>query len=788
MHIQDVQQRMWIRNKFEMPNSFTATKEEKIALINSLGEASWFENFLRKRFPSIKRFGIEGCEVIIPCLNIVIDKSSEIGADTFIIGATHRGRVNILANVCQAPLDLVISQFMDHPVNGWETGDVKYHLGTYRERMTTNKKIRVSLLGNPSHLEVVFPLTQGRAKAEQVFRPDAESQKVLPIVIHGDAAICGQGVSWETTNLANLPCYNTGGTVHVIINNRLGFTTEPWQYKSSMESTDLCSVIGAPIFHVNADDPESVLHVSKIAVEWRATFQKDVILDVVGYRRFGHSEEDEPSFTQPLQYSVIKKKKTNFELYAQKLLEEGTITKESLTDMEQKFEHRCAEAFEKAKQKKFHTVEEWTENPKFVTESGVKEGQTGISQEVLEHIATRFSSPPPDSHNFQMHRGLKRILSARMDLVKQKKCDWAMGEALAIGSLLRDGVHVRLTGQDVERGTFSHRHHVLFHEILRNVTYQYLTDLYPDQARYTICNTPLSECGVLGFELGYSSTSANCLVIWEAQFGDFANTAQVIFDTMITSGESKWGRKTGLVCFLPHGMEGPSPEHSSARPERFLQMGSDDPDYLPPNSNNFAVEQLRKTNWIVANCTTTANFFHILRRQIALPFRKPLILLTPKSLLRLPATRSDFKDMIEGTEFQRIISNDGPASKNPNKVANILFCSGKIFYEVKDILSKRKCEDKLPLIRIEQVCPFPYDLVKKECEKYQKAKIVWVQEEHKNGGCWSYVQPRFETVTKGERDIIYIGRQPSASTATGYNAKYLEELRKLLDDVTNFCS
>lgn len=617
-----------------------------------------FEAFLAKKFSSEKRFGLEGCEIMIPAMKEVIDTSTRLGVESIIMGMPHRGRLNVLANVCRKPLHQIFTQFAGLEAADDGSGDVKYHLGTYIERLNrvTNKNIRLAVVANPSHLEACDPVVQGKTRAEQFYRGDGEGKKVMSIMLHGDAAFSGQGVVFETMHLSDLPDYTTHGTIHIVVNNQIGFTTDPRHSRSSPYCTDVARVVNAPIFHVNSDDPESVMHVCRVAAEWRATFHKDVIIDIVSYRRNGHNEIDEPMFTQPLMYKCVKQVKPVLDIYANKLIEEGVVTDEEVKSVRAKYEKICEDALEQAKTETHIKYKDWLDSPWsgfFEGKDPLKVSPTGVIEETLIHIGNRFSQPPPNAAEFAIHKGLLRVLAARKDMVDNRIADWALAEAFAFGSLMKEGIHVRLSGQDVERGTFSHRHHVLHHQEVDKATYRPLCHLYPDQAPYTVCNSSLSEYGVLGFELGYSMTNPNALVLWEAQFGDFFNTAQCIFDQFISSGQAKWVRQSGLVMLLPHGMEGMGPEHSSARLERFLQMSSDEADYFPPESDEFAIRQLHDINWIVANCSTPANYFHILRRQIAMPFRKPLVIMTPKSLLRHPECKSKFSDMSDGTDFQR---------------------------------------------------------------------------------------------------------------------------------------
>ncbi|XP_077285612.1 oxoglutarate dehydrogenase Nc73EF isoform X2 [Arctopsyche grandis] len=789
MFINSLEQCNWIRQRLEVPGVTAMNADQKRLILARLTRATGFEGFLAKKWSSEKRFGLEGCEILIPAMKQVIDVSTKLGVESIVMGMPHRGRLNVLANVCRKPLHQLFTQFAGLEAADDGSGDVKYHLGTYIERLNrvTNKNIRLAVCANPSHLEAVDPVVQGKTRAEQFYRGDGEGKKVMSILLHGDAAFAGQGVVFETMHLSDLPDYTTHGTIHIVANNQIGFTTDPRHSRSSAYCTDVARVVNAPIFHVNGDNPEAVMHVCNIAAEWRATFHKDVVIDIVSYRRNGHNEIDEPMFTQPLMYRKIKNTKPVLDIYADQLIKEGTVNAEEVKDVREKYEKICEDAYNQAKQETHIKYKDWLDSPWsgfFEGKDPLNSSSTGVLEETLVHIGKRFSSPPPNAAEFEIHKGIGRILKARMDMVETRTADWALGEAMAFGSLLKEGVHVRLSGQDVERGTFSHRHHVLHHQTVDKATYRPLCHLYPDQAPYTVCNSSLSEYGVLGFELGYSMTNPNALVLWEAQFGDFNNTAQCIIDQFISSGQAKWVRQSGLVMLQPHGLEGMGPEHSSARLERFLQMSADDPDYYPPESEEFEVRQLHDANWIVANCTTPANYFHILRRQIALPFRKPLVIMTPKSLLRHPEAKSSFDLMKEGTNFLRIIPDDGRVNENPSGVKKIIFCTGKVFYDMRKARNEKQLDDQIAIVRMEQISPFPYDLVKKECEKYPNAKLVWGQEEHKNQGAWSYIQPRFKTCLNGQRDISYMGRAVAASPATGSKAAHMKELHNLLDETT----
>ncbi|XP_066904254.1 2-oxoglutarate dehydrogenase complex component E1 isoform X3 [Halyomorpha halys] len=824
MFINSLEQCNWIRQKMETPGVMKIDANQKRLILARLTRATGFEAFLARKYSSEKRFGLEGAEILIPAMKQVIDKSTELGVESIVMGMPHRGRLNVLANVCRKPLEQIFTQFAALEAADDGSGDVKYHLGTYIERLNrvTNKNIRLAVVANPSHLEAVDPIVQGKTRAEQFYRGDGEGKKVMSILLHGDAAFCGQGVVFETFHLSDLPDYTTHGTIHIVVNNQIGFTTDPRHSRSSAYCTDVARVVNAPIFHVNADDPEAVMYVSNVAAEWRNTFHKDVVIDLVSYRRNGHNEADEPMFTQPLMYQIIKKQKPVLDKYAEQLITEGVVSEEEVKDVKDKYEKICQEAYNNAAKETHIKYKDWLDSPWsgfFEGKDPLKVSPTGVKEDTLLHIGKRFSSPPPNAAEFVIHRGIERILKARMAMVEARTVDWALAEAMAFGSLLKEGIHVRLSGQDVERGTFSHRHHVLHHQNVDKATYRPLCNLYPDQAPYTVCNSSLSEYGVLGFEVGFSMTNPNALVCWEAQFGDFNNTAQCLIDQFISSGQAKWVRQSGLVMLQPHGLEGMGPEHSSARLERFLQMCADDADYFPPESEEFAVRQLHDINWIVANCSTPANYFHILRRQIALPFRKPLVLMTPKSLLRHPEAKSSFDLMTENSQFLRIIPDEGPAGQNPSSVKRLVFCSGKVYYDISKARRERKLEGDVAVVRVEQISPFPYDLIKAECSKYSNAELVWAQEEHKNQGAWSYVAPRFSTALnrtrpvrssekKGffsslfgkheepspsevsppppPRTIRYAGRHTSPSPATGSKMQHIKELNQLLDDALNF--
>lgn len=787
MFINSQEQLLWLKQRFETPGASDLTKDDKRLLLARLVRSHKFEEFLAKKFPGDKRFGLEGCEVLIPAMKTIIDRSSDLGVNSFNLGMPHRGRLNVIANVCRKPLEDILSQFSALAPADEGSGDVKYHLGLCLERVNrvTNKPIKLSVVANPSHLEAVDPVVQGKTRAEQFYRGDEKGKTVMSILLHGDAAFAGQGIVYETFHLSDLPDYSTHGTVHIVVNNQIGFTTDPRVARSSPYCTDVARVVGAPIFHVNADSPEAVVHVCNVASEWREKFGKDVIIDLVCYRRNGHNESDEPMFTQPIMYTKIRKQVPVMDLYSKKLLDEGIVDQAEIDDVKTKYENILQDAYKNSKQETKIFNKNWLDSPwkGFFDEPSNEIRSTGAQEDVLTHIGKVFSSPPD---NFHIHPGLKRVLKARMDMVENRTIDWALGEAMAFGTLLMEGTHVRLSGQDVERGTFSHRHHVLHHQTIDKTTVRPLCHLSNDQAPYTVCNSSLSEYGVLGFELGFSMTNPNALVIWEAQFGDFMNTAQAIIDQFISSGQAKWVRQSGLVMFLPHGMEGMGPEHSSARPERFLQLSSCNYKDMPEVKENFAFNQLHDANMLICNCSTPASLFHVLRRQISAPFRKPLIIFTPKSLLRHPDVKSSFDEILPGTEFKRIIP-DTKAEENINKVKKVLFCTGKVYYDLKKERANKGLEEDISIVRIEQLAPFPIDLIRNELKKYsnEQAKLFWVQEEHKNQGYWSFIWPHFECVLKHlnqGKELEYIGRCVSASTATGSKHVHTSEFNRLMEE------
>ncbi|CAF1355264.1 unnamed protein product [Adineta ricciae] len=753
MYINNREQCNWIRERFEDSSQFKLSNDEVHRAVQRLIRTAHFEKSLGSKWATEKRFGVEGCDMLIPAMKMVIDTVIQTGVDTLIMGMPHRGRLNVLANVIQKPLEEIFCQFNKHlkPSDISESGDVKYHLGTCVERLSsvTNSKIKYVLLANPSHLEAVSPVAQGRTKAEQFYRGDEKGDKVMSILVHGDAAFAGQGVVYETFHLTNLPAYTTHGTVHIICNNQIGFTTDPRVARSSP-----------------------------------CKFKRDVVIDLVGYRRYGHNEVDNPNFTHPYMYKKIEKQTPILTKWTDKLINEGRINKSWYETEVANYEKRLVEALANSKSVIYDKQKKWLDSPwkAFFTKTPpFAHPITGVPEERLQLVGSKVHELP---ESFTLHERLKSNFATRTTMLQERKVDWALAEAMALGSLLLDGQYIRFSGQDVERGTFSHRHHVLHDQEKDLVFHVPLNELVAVQGHYTICNSSLSEFAVLGFELGYAITSPCTLVLWEAQFGDFTNNAQCIIDQFLSSGQAKWVRQNGLVLLLPHGYDGYGPEHSSARLERFLQMSAEDADQVPDLENSahtdLSMYQLENANWIIAHLTTPANYFHILRRQLALPFRKPLVLMTPKSLLRLTECRSSFDEIIEGTTFKRIYPEEGAAGHNPDAVKKLVFCSGKTYYDLIKARTVQELESDIAIVRIEQLSPFPFDLIEIELKKYKSAAICFAQEEHKNMGPYSFCKARLNLLLRKMNDnrvdkIEYAGRASAAATATGIKSIHSTE-------------
>ncbi len=767
MHIQDPEQKAWIQKTLEnVLNQPDFTDMGKKAILERLVAAEIFERFLGRKYTGTKRFGLEGAESMIPALEQILKRGSKLGLEEVVIGTAHRGRLNVLANFMGKPFEAIFSEFQGNssqPENIQGAGDVKYHLGTSSDRIFDGKNVHLSLTANPSHLEAVNPVVVGKVRAKQDQKEDLGRRKVAALLIHGDAAFSGQGLVPETLDLSELKGYRIGGTVHFIINNQIGFTTNPVNSRSGPYCSDVSLMIQAPIFHVNGDDPEAVVHAARIAIEFRQKFNKDIVIDMFCYRRHGHNEGDEPAFTQPNMYKAISKHPSTREIYSKKLIEQNLISKKEAEGLVTDWHARLEKGYEKASSYKPDTADWFSgvwKGLDIAREKGKRRGDTSINIDHFKLVARGLTNIPK---SFNVHRKLQKLLDQRKSSYEGKaSIDWSSAEAMALGSLLVEGVKIRLTGQDSGRGTFSQRHAVLVDQDNENKIVL-LNNISQDQAIFEIVDSPLSEASVLGFEYGYSLAEPNALVIWEAQFGDFANGAQVIIDQFISSGESKWLRMSGLTLLLPHGYEGQGPEHSSARMERFLQLCAED-------------------NLQVVNCTTPANYFHVLRRQMHRSFRKPVIIFTPKSLLRNKHAVSEISDMIEGSWFHRVLPDPKKLSNN-DKVDRVVLCSGKIFY---DLIKTReeKGLSNIRLIRIEQLYPFPEDAVIRELKSFNNVTIIWCQEEPKNMGAWAYINSLIEEVMikvgSKQNRLSYAGREAQASTATGLFSRHVQEQNELI--------
>lgn len=775
MHISDPEQAAWLKERIEgYGKEITFTREGRRAILNKLVEAEGFEKFLHVKYMGTKRFGLDGGEALIPAMEQIIKRGGALGVKEIVIGMPHRGRLNILANVMGKPYRAIFNEFQGgsfKPEDVDGSGDVKYHLGASSDREFDGNKVHLSLTANPSHLEAVNPVVLGKARAKQDQHGDTERRAVLPVLLHGDAAFAGQGVVAECFGLSGLRGHRTGGTIHIVVNNQIGFTTAPHFSRSSPYPTDIALMVEAPIFHVNGDDPEAVVHAAKVATEFRQKFGKDVVIDMFCYRRFGHNEGDEPMFTNPVMYKRIKAHKTTLQLYTERLVKDGLIPEGEIEDLKAAFQAHLNEEFEAAKTYKPNKAD-WLDGRWSGLDREGKEytpGNTAITPEVMQAVGKAITTVP---EGFDLHKTVARIIDNKARMFETGKgFDWATAEALAFGSLLVEGFPVRLSGQDSTRGTFSQRHAAYVDQTTEERYYP-LNHIRPGQSRFEVIDSMLSEYAVLGFEYGYSLAEPKALVMWEAQFGDFANGAQIMFDQFISSGESKWLRMSGLVCLLPHGYEGQGPEHSSARLERFLQLCAQD-------------------NWIVANCTTPANYFHILRRQLHRTFRKPLVLMTPKSLLRNPLCISDAEDFTTGSTFHRVLWDDAEKGHSDlelapdEKIRRVVLCSGKVYFDLLAERDKRGLND-IYLLRLEQFYPFPAQSMMKELSRFPNADVIWCQEEPKNQGAWFFVEPNIEWVLNrigGKvRRPVYVGRHASASPATGLASKHKEEQDALVDE------
>ncbi|MBW3558206.1 MAG: 2-oxoglutarate dehydrogenase E1 component [Proteobacteria bacterium] len=781
MHIADPVEKAWIQERIEgRDKEITFTPEGKVAILRKLIETEGLERFLHRRFPGTKRFGLDGGEAVVPALEQVIKRGGAMGVDQIVVGMPHRGRLNVLAGVMGKPYRAIFHEFQggsSQPSDIEGSGDVKYHLGASSDREFDGRRVHLSLTANPSHLEIVNPVVLGKARAKQTMdrldEPDCGGSKVIPLLLHGDAAFAGQGVVAECFALMGLKGYRTGGTIHVIVNNQIGFTTSPRYSRSSPYPSDVALMVQAPIFHVNGDDPEAVVFAAKVATEFRQKFAKDVVVDVFCYRRFGHNEGDDPTFTQPVMYRKIKDQPSTRELYAARLAQEGVVTGEQSEGWTREFEAFLDAEFEAGKTWEPNKADwldgEWAG---FGRDGGEeRRGETAVPAEKLRDYGRKLTAIPED---VDAHRTLRRVFEGRRATIEAGAgIDWATAEHLAFASLVDEGSPVRLSGQDSARGTFSQRHSNVIDQTTEAV-YTPLNHLRPGQAHFEVIDSALSEEAVLGFEYGYTLADPNTLVLWEAQFGDFANGAQVVIDQFISSGERKWLRMSGLTMLLPHGYEGQGPEHSSARLERFLQLCAED-------------------NMQVAYCSTPANYFHILRRQIHRPFRKPLVLMTPKSLLRHKKATSKLADMADGSSFHRVLWDD--AEKNPenttvrlrpdDQIRRVILCSGKVYYDLLDDREKRGMDD-VYLLRLEQFYPWPMKSLSTELARFRNAELVWCQEEPRNMGGWTFVDPWLELTLEKLRvrakRARYVGRPASASPAAGLMSRHQKELETFLQE------
>lgn len=770
MHLTDPEEKSWVQERIEEPRNKTDfTENGKRAIYQRLVAAEGFEKFLHVKYPGTKRFGLDGGESLIPCIEQIMKRGGKLGLKEICVGMAHRGRLNVLTNVMGKSFTAMFSEFQGNPskpddVQG--SGDVKYHMGTSSDRDFDGNNIHLSLSANPSHLECVNPVVIGKVRAKQINNDDTEAEEVMPLLLHGDAAFAGQGIVPETLMISELPGYRVGGTMHIVINNQIGFTTRPAFSRSGPYCTDVAKMLAAPIFHVNGDDPEAVVHVARIAMEFRHKFKKDVVIDMYCYRRNGHNEGDEPAFTQPIMYKQIKTQQTTRELYGKNLIASNTLTETEAQAEVDKFSQFMDEAFAAADSYKNNKADylegKWSDMK--VAPDGDRRGDTAMKVDDLQRIGKVLTTVPD---GFKVNSKIQRQLKAKEKMLETGEgFDWAMAEALAFGALTDEGFAVRLSGQDCGRGTFSHRHAVLYDQETE-AKYFPLSHVRDGQGRFEVHDSPLSEFAVMGFEYGYASADPNTLVMWEGQFGDFVNGAQTIIDQFLSSGETKWLRMCGLVLMLPHGMEGQGPEHSSARLERFLQASAED-------------------NWQVANCTTPASLFHILRRQMCRNFRKPLILMTPKSLLRHKLCVSKIEDFAEGSSFHRVLwDDDRDELAKPKDMKRVVLCSGKVYFDLLQERRERKIKN-ITILRLEQFYPFPDKSLEEELAQYPNADIIWCQEEHKNMGGWHFVDRRLEAVLGAikhkQSRPVYIGRDEAASPATGLLKNHNIQQAKLIDE------
>ncbi len=758
----------WLQQQMEACRNRPAIDNEtKIRILKKLTQTEGFEKFLQDRYLGQKRFSIEGLDTMMVLLEVVADEAAKSNVEEIALGMAHRGRLNVLANFMGKPYELMIKEFEGSEIETYGIdGDVKYHKGYVSVIETmSGDKVRAYLSPNPSHLEAVNAVVEGFTRARQRMLGDKTSSRVMPLLIHGDASFIGQGLVAETLNLSELASYKTGGTVHIISNNQVGFTTDPEDGRSCRYSSDIAKIVRAPVFHVNADDPEVVVWAARLATAYRQKFKKDVVIDLIGYRRHGHNETDEPSFTQPVMYQTIRSLPTVLTQFGEKLVNEGVMTAEAVAAEAKNFRAMLQAGMEKVRAgqvKILPTVprelENSTKHVKATQEELFLPVETGIKAALVKDIVANATKVPA---GFKPNPKIERLLKSRQDMVEgEGSIDWGLAEFLAYGSLALEGKHVRLSGQDCKRGTFSHRHAVI-RDFETGAPLALLNQLGKDQAEVEVINSPLSEQGVMGFEFGYSVADREALVLWEAQFGDFGNGAQIIIDQFLAASEAKWKQACGLVLLLPHGYEGMGPEHSSARPERFLQLCGD---------NNIQV----------ANLTSPAQLFHMLRRQLFRPFRKPLVIMTPKSLLRHPAMVSKTKEFTDG-RFVEVL--DDPSQKTKAKVRRVVYCTGKIYFELDKERQEMGVTEQVALVRIEQLYPFPEEQLKKIMATYTEAKdVLWVQEEPANMGAWTFIRHRLEALCNEEQDLIYCGRRDAGTTAEGYTKVHEKEQKRILQE------
>jgi len=770
MHIQDPAQKSWIQRRIEgAPWTKAFNNEQKAKILRQLTEADSFENFCQRRYVGTKRFGLEGGESTIPALHAIIETAAEHGVKEIAIGMPHRGRLNTLVNIVKKPLTALFSEFGGEsakPNDVQGSGDVKYHLGTSTDIAINGNQVHLSLQPNPSHLEAVDPVVIGKIRARLDMSGDTTRRSAMAILMHGDAAFAGQGLVYETLAMSQLIGYRTGGSIHLIVNNQIGFTTVPAHAFSGLYCTDVAKSIQSPILHVNGDDPEAVVFAAQLATEFRMEFGVDVVIDLVCYRRHGHNENDEPAFTQPIMYKAIKGMKTTREIYAARLIEEGSVTKDQAKAIYDTYNQTLEDAYKGAQSYKVNKADwlegHWAGLNQATEEDEQEEEATAAPIEQLRDVGAALSRTP---ENFDTNPKILRQLEAKKQMIDSGEgIDWATGEALAFGTLMLDGHRVRLSGEDVQRGTFSQRHAVLVDQTNQN-EYVPLNNIKPDQAKIEIFNSLLSEAGVLGFEYGYAIADPGVLVLWEAQFGDFANGAQVIIDQFLASGETKWLRMCGLTLLLPHGHEGQGPEHSSARLERYLQLCAE-------------------RNMSVCNLTTPANYFHALRRQLKRNFRKPLVIMTPKSLLRHKLAVSTLHEMTNGSVFKFVIPETDELVA-PEQVKRVVLCTGKVYYDLLAERREREIKD-VAIVRIEQLYPFPAKNLKAAIEAYKNADVVWCQEEAENNGAWSFLDRRIESVLtcldNAAKRPSYVGRKAAASPATGLAKTHAAEQAALVNE------